>query len=446
MKRALLFVLLIVVLAVAGFGGWIVFGPGPLDFAGGSPVLLTDYKGADPTGVPPSLRNAAPEVRGAYLARAADCEACHTSEGGLPFAGGLAFKLPFGTLYSPNITPDRETGIGGWSDADFLNAVHKGIAADGTRLYPVFPYAAYTMMTDSDALAIKAFLFSLPAVHAPTPPNTFAFPFNQRWLMAFWSAFFNSDRRFMPNPAQSPEWNRGAYLAEAMAHCGDCHTPRNLMQALDNRHKFAGAIASGWNAYDITPDTISGIGSWSDAGLAEFLATGHTADHGTASGPMGEAVDRSLMHLDSQDIMALVAYLRTIPPLADPALPAPKASPAPTSPSDGVVLADGRGKAIFAGACQSCHGWTGESPVLSYATLIGSRAVNDPSARNVAQAIIWGVRRSGPEGPIVMPAFGRAYSDVEIAALANYVTARFGASPSAITAAEIAQLRQEHTQ
>jgi mono/diheme cytochrome c family protein len=157
---------------------------------------------------------------------------------------------------------------------------------------------------------------------------------------------------------------------------------------------------------------------------------------------MGEAIDKSLMYLDPGDIKALVAYLRAIPAIADPALPAPKADPAPVSPAEGVAVTDKRGKAIFAGACQGCHGWTGESPVLAYASLTGGRAVNDPSARNVAQVIVWGVRRQGPDGPVVMPAFGKAYSDVEIAALANYVTARFGAAPSAITPAEIAALRQ----
>ena len=442
MRRGLL-VLLALALAVLAYAGWIVLGPGPLDFAGGGPVALADYKAGDPTGVPASLRNAALVARGEYLARAADCEACHTVAGRAPFAGGLAFKLPFGTLYSPNITPDKETGIGGWSDSDFLNAVHKGMAPDGTRLYPAFPYAAYTMMTDDDALAIKAFLFSLPAVHAPASPNTFAFPFNQRWLMVFWSAFFNSDHRFMPNPDQSPQWNRGAYLAEAMAHCGDCHTPRNLMQALDNRRKFAGAVASGWKAYDITQDKSSGIGGWSGESLAAFLAGGHAQGYGTASGPMGEAVDKSLMHLAPEDISALVTYLRTVPAVADPVLPAPKTTPAPVSYRDGVAQANGRGKAIFAGACQGCHGWTGESPVLTYASFTGGRAVNDPSARNVAQAILHGVTRNSPQGPVVMPAFGQAYSDVEIAALANYVTARFGATPSAITPADIARLRQE---
>ncbi len=444
--KKLLIVLILLVLAGAAFAGWIVFGPGPLDFTGGSPVALADYKGPDPSGVPASLKTASPVARGEYLARAADCEACHTVKGGASFAGGLAFKLPFGTLYAPNITPDRETGIGNWSDADFLNAVHKGIARDGTRLYPAFPYAAYTMMSDADALAIKAFLFSLPAVHAPTPPNTFAFPFNQRWLMVFWSAFFNADHRFMPHPDRSPEWNRGAYLAEAMAHCGDCHTPRNLMQALDNRRKFAGAVASGWKAYDITQDKESGIGGWGDDSLAAFLATGHAQGYGTASGPMGEAVDKSLMHLVPQDIKALVAYLRTVPAVSDPALPAPKTAPAPASHREGVAVADARGKAIFAGACAGCHGWTGQSPVLTYATFTGGRAVNDPGARNVAQAIVWGVTREGANGPVVMPAFGQAYSDVEIAAVANYVTARFGAAPSSLTARQVAQIRQQAAQ
>jgi mono/diheme cytochrome c family protein len=444
--RRVLLVPLVVGLVVLGYAGWIVLAPGPLDFAGGGRVALNDYKGPDPTGVPAGLRNASLIARGEYLARAADCEACHTVEGGRPFAGGLAFNLPFGSLYSPNITPDRETGIGAWSDTDFLNAVHKGIAPDDTRLYPAFPYAAYAMMSDADALAIKAFLFSLPSVHAATPPNTFAFPFNQRWLMVFWSAFFNPDKRFTPNPAQSPEWNRGAYLAEAMAHCGDCHTPRNPMHALDNRHKFAGAVAAGWKAFDITQDKASGIGNWNEGSLAAFLATGHAQGYGTASGPMGEAVDRSLAHLAPEDIKALVAYLRTIPAVADPSLPAPKPEPAPSSPGEGVAATDTRGKAIFAGACQGCHGWTGNSPVLSYATFVGGRAVNDPSARNVAQAIVWGVKREGPDGPVVMPDFGQVYSDVEIAAVANYVTARFGASPSGITASQVAQIRREASQ
>ncbi|HEX4637438.1 MAG TPA: cytochrome c [Rhizomicrobium sp.] len=434
----LLFALVLIVLAVTG---WIVLGPGPLAFAGGNPVALADYKNADPTGVPGGLKNASLVVRGEYLAHAADCEACHTAKGGATFAGGLAFNLPFGTLYSPNITPDKETGIGNWSDAEFLQAVHKGIAPDGTRLYPAFPYPAYTLMTDADALAVKAYLFSLAPVHAPAQANTLAFPYNQRWLMAFWSAFFNSDTRFAPNPDKSPDWNRGAYLAEALAHCGDCHTPRNLMQALDHRRKYSGAVAAGWTAYNITQDKTSGIGGWSDETLQRFLGMGHAEGYGTASGPMGEAVDKSLAFLAPQDVKALVTYLRSVPAVSDPGLPAPKLAPAPAAPM--ASAADAHGAALFSGACAGCHGWSGTSPVLSYASFTGARAVNDPSARNVAQAIVWGVIRQTPSGPVSMPAFGNAYSDAEIAILANYVTARFGSSASRIGAADVARLRRE---
>jgi len=443
MKRFFL-ILIVLALVAAGAAAWIVLGPGPLAFAGGNPVALADYKAADPTGVPAGLKNASLIERGEYLARAADCEACHTTKDGAPFAGGLAFNLPFGTLYSPNITPDKETGIGNWSDGDFLQAIHKGIAPDGTRLYPAFPYAAYTMITEADALAIKAYLFSLKPVHAPEQPNTLKFPYNQRWLMTFWSAFFNPDARFQPNPDKSPEWNRGAYLAEAMAHCGDCHTPRNLGQAIDNRKKFAGAVAAGWKAYNITQDKDSGIGGWSDEALAQFLSTGHAEGFGTASGPMGEAVDKSLMHLAPEDIKALVTYLRSVPAISDPDLPAPK-----TAPAAAALMAsadDAHAAALFSGACAGCHGWTGTSPVLTYASFTGARSVNDPSARNVAQAIVWGVNRQTPSGPVNMPAFGSSYSDAEIAILANYVTARFGAAASRITAMDVARIRREVSQ
>ena len=169
---------------------------------------------------------------------------CHTAPGGADYAGGLAFPLPFGTLYSTNITADKDTGIGNYSDQDFLDAVQRGIRKDGARLYPAMPYTSYTFMTDADVLAIKAYLFSLPAVPRQNQRDTLQFPFNQRWSMIFWSWAFNPNTRFAPNTAKSAEWNRGAYIAEALAHCGECHTPRNLAFALDNRRKFAGAVAT----------------------------------------------------------------------------------------------------------------------------------------------------------------------------------------------------------
>ena len=218
-RRILLGVVAIAAIAAAA-GLWILRGPGPMAFADGPKVALADYHGADPTGVPASLAKAGPVERGEYLARAADCLVCHTAQGGAAYAGGLAFRLPFGTLYSTNITPDKETGIGNYSDQEFLDALHRGVRRDGAHLYPAMPFVSYSYITDADALAIKAYLFSLAPVRAAAPANTLAFPFDQRWAMIFSSALFNPDKRFEPDTAKSPEWNRGAYLAEALAHCG----------------------------------------------------------------------------------------------------------------------------------------------------------------------------------------------------------------------------------
>jgi mono/diheme cytochrome c family protein len=431
-----------IAIIIIGVFAWIAFGPGPTDFAGGRKVTLAAYTGPSPTGVPADFPSVDPVARGQYLARAADCQACHTARGGKPFAGGLAFRLPFGAIYSPNITRDRETGIGDWTDAQFLGALHRGIDDEGHRLYPAMPYAAFTYMSDADALAIKAYLFSLPAVRQETRANTLAFPFNQRSLMTIWGRLFNPNRRFEPRPDRSPEWNRGAYLAEAMAHCGDCHTPRNLMQALDNRRKYAGAVAAGWRAFNISGDRLTGVGAWSDAELAQYLSQGHAAGRGTASGPMGEAVDLSLQYLTPSDLKAMVTYLRSAPAVPTPSQPPPVPGPAPASHKSGVAAGfDPRGKQIFEGACESCHSWSGAGSLTSLATLNGSRAVNDPSATNVAQVVISGANRRTAQGLAVMPAFGHAYSDAEIAAVANYVTARFGAKPSKVTAKQVTALR-----
>jgi mono/diheme cytochrome c family protein len=437
----------VAILAVALLVGvWIIRGPGPMAFGTGPNVELADYKGVNPTGVPAALAQASAVERGAYLARAADCMVCHTTQGAKEYAGGLGFKLPFGTLYSTNITPDKETGIGNYSDQDFLNALHRGTRRDGARLYPAMPYTSYTYITDADALAIKAYLFSLAPVRAVPPANTLTFPFNQRWAMAFWSELFNPDTRFEPDTSKSPQWNRGAYLAEALAHCGECHTPRNLAFALNNRKKFAGAVTAGWRAFNISSDKATGLGGWSDDDIFSYLSTGHAAGHGTASGPMGEAVDQSFSQLAPEDIRAMVAYLRSVPAIASADLPATLAPPAPASHKDGGSTPDPRGKMVFEGACVSCHGWTGESSISPFATLTGAWAVNDPGATNVAQIVISGTRRLTPEGAVSMPAFGSAYSDVEIAAVANYVTARFGSKGSRLTAQDVAELRKQTAQ
>ncbi|HEX4410814.1 MAG TPA: cytochrome c [Xanthobacteraceae bacterium] len=439
MRKILLVIVVILILAAAAV--WHIFIYGPMAFASGSTVALADYHGANPTGVPASLANADLIKRGKYLTRAADCLVCHTKPGGDRFAGGLAIPLPFGALYSTNITSDKETGIGNYSDAEFLNAVQRGIRRDGTRLYPAMPYTSYTYITDADALAIKAYLFSLPAVHQENRVDTLAFPFNQRWSMAFWSFFLSANARFAPNSGQSPEWNRGAYLAEALAHCGECHTPRNLAFALDNRKKFAGALTAGWHAYNITPDKGSGIGAWSDDQVAAYLSQGHAANHGTAAGPMAEAVDEGMSMMPPEDIHALVTYLRSVPAVAS-SEPATLAPPAPEAPKAGVV-ADALGKKVFEQACASCHSWSGESAISPFATITGARAINDPAATNVAQIVISGTQRHTPDGVVSMPSFGSTFSDKEIAAVVNYVTARFGSEKSAVTAKEIADLRKQ---
>jgi mono/diheme cytochrome c family protein len=435
---ALLGVLLILIVA---FVGRMVLQPGPYAFAGGRSVDLAAYSGPSPTGPAPGLNQADARTRGEYITRMADCEACHTAARGEPFAGGRPFVLPFGTIYTPNITPDRDTGIGKWSDAQFLRAVHEGVSADGSHLYPAFPYASYTMLTDADLLAIKSYLFSLKPVRRANKPNTFLFPFNQRWLMAFWSAFFNRDERFRPIPEQSPEWNRGAYLVEAAAHCGECHTPRNLLQAMNQREKFAGGKAEGWIAYNITSDPISGVGGWSAEELGAYLKSGHARGRGAASGPMEEAVDLSLSKLTRSDIGAIVTYVLSVKPIHSDALPKP-AGPASESPKVASVD-NSEGKRVFEGNCVSCHSWTGAGSTFEEAQLTGVRAVNDASATNVVQMILSG-SRGAEAGRPYMPSFGAAYSDAEIASVANYVTARFGSKPSRATPDWVAMLRLQH--
>jgi mono/diheme cytochrome c family protein len=277
-------------------------------------------------------------------------------------------------------------------------------------------------------------------VPAPAPANTLVFPFNQRYLMAFWSAFFNPDKRFEPNADRSPQWNRGSYLVEAMGHCGECHTPRNLGMALDQRKKFAGAVQAGWRAYNITPDAGAGVGTWSDADLIQYLSSGHAEGRGTASGPMGEAVDESLSHLEAGDVAAIVAYLRTVPTERSSDLPALKMQAAADFFA-GEQSANPHGRAVYEGACVGCHGWSGVNSGLPKATLTGTRAINDPSAANVAQVILRGGQRHAADESVYMPGFGSTYSDSEIASVANFVTERFGAKGSTLTPKDISKLR-----
>ncbi|HUB44969.1 MAG TPA: cytochrome c [Acetobacteraceae bacterium] len=385
-------------------------------------------------------------ARGEYLTRAADCAACHTLPNGKPFAGGLPFKLPFGTIYSTNITADRESGIGNWSDDDFVRALHRGIAPGGRYLYPAFPYTSFTAMSRDDALAIKAYLFSLPPQNVANKGNSLSFPFNQRWGMAFWDLMFLSDRRFAPDPAQSAKVNRGAYLATALGHCGECHTPRNLAFAVEHGREFAGEALQGWEAYNITSDKRFGVGAWSDAQLASFLSSAHAEDRGAAAGPMAEAVEHSLQYLTPADLSALVAYLRTTPPQTDRTefaiAQAPVASANASAPGRQEPQYE-PGFNIFEDGCANCHQYDGHGRQTVYASLIGSRSASDPDGANVTQVILNGAKYRIKGQNVFMPPFGQAYSDAELAAVANYVIAHFGGKTGHVTPQDIAKQRQQ---
>ena len=371
--------------------------------------------------------------RGEYLTRAADCAACHTAPGGTPFAGGRDFKLPFGVLYSPNITPDKDTGIGQYTDAQWLRVLHRGVGREGQHLYPAMPYPSYTRMSDDDALAIKAYLLTLSPVHAPTRPNTFGFPFNQRWLMVFWNLVNNPDTRLQPDPSKSVAWNRGAYLVEALGHCAECHTPRNFMQAKSSR-QFAGAIQADWLAYNLTSDPVHGIGAWSDASVEEYLSTGKAPGHGPASGPMAEAVEYSLRYLKPDDIAAIVAYLRTMPAQPD----GPDAVSATVTPVSTASL----GEHIFIRACAGCHLPNGAGRQSPWAALGGSHSTGDVTANNMVQVLANGSQIDTAKGLMFMHRFTGAYTDDELAAVANYVIGQFSGRQGQVTPQQIGKARQ----
>jgi mono/diheme cytochrome c family protein len=387
---------------------------------------------------PDVAATAAMVARGAYLVRAADCVSCHTRPGQAPFSGGREFDLgSMGVLYSPNITPDEATGIGSWSDDDFRRALELGIGKGGVHLYPAFPYASFTRLTDSDILAIKAYLFTLRPVHYTPPPDRMRFPYDQRWLMAYWSWLFDSNQRFKPDAAHSQAWNHGRYLVTALGHCGECHTSRNFLQAMQSSKAYAGAITQKWKAYDITPDKKTGIGSWSDADLVSYLSTGFAKDHGPASGPMAEAVSNSLRYLPTTDIEDIVTYLRSLAPL-------PSAVPVSDEDSSGASLASADleyGHQVYVRSCANCHQLDGAGTQSEYEALKGSATVSDPEATNLTQAVLYGSTLDTASGHFLMPHFGTGLNDTELAAVINYAARQLGGRSPNLTPKDIAARR-----
>ena len=256
-------------------------------------------------------------ARGEYLTRAGGCFSCHTVPGGTPLAGGRALETPFGTFYSPNITPDAETGIGRWSAADFRQALRRGVRPDGASYFPVFPYPSFSGITDDDLEAMRAYLMSRPAARQPNRPHAVAFPFSWRFLQRGWKLLFFRPGPFTPDPHQSAARNRGAYLVTALTHCGECHTPRNAFGALTHDRPLAGTPdgPDDMPVPNITPDKTTGIGDWTREELAELLKTGTTPELGTVKGAMREAIQDGLRDLTAEDRAAIADYVFAQPPI-----------------------------------------------------------------------------------------------------------------------------------
>jgi len=261
-------------------------------------------------------------ARGEYLTRIGGCFSCHTdaANGGPPLAGGRALATPFGTFYSPNITPDRETGIGAWTEAQFRRALREGLRPDGANYFPVFPYPSFTNITDDDLSAMRAYLLSRRPVRQPNRPHDVAFPFSWRVLQSGWKLMFFTPGPFKPEPVHGAGSERGAYLVTALAHCGECHTPRNRLGAVERNRFLAGTPdgPDGQLVPNITPDRKTGIGDWTKDDLVELLATGTTPEQSKVKGAMREAVQDGLKYLTDADRDAIADYLLALPPVANP--------------------------------------------------------------------------------------------------------------------------------
>jgi mono/diheme cytochrome c family protein len=272
-----------------------------------------------PAAAPGHAQDADVTARGEYLAAAGGCANCHTDAkgGGAPYGGGVALKTPFGTFYGPNITADREHGIGAWSDADFIRALRTGTAPDGSHYYPAFPYTSFTKISDADMRAIKAYLFSLPPAAAPDRPHEVAFPFDNRALLAVWKWMYFDAGAFVPEPARGAAWNRGAYLVRALGHCGECHTPRDAYGGFYPGKELAGTARgpNGDLAPNLTPDPATGIGEWSEAEIADALGLGLTPGGDALSRSMEEVVANVTGKLSGGDLAAIAGFLKSLPPV-----------------------------------------------------------------------------------------------------------------------------------
>ena len=396
--------------------------------------------------------------RGKYLATAADCTGCHTvPHGGKPFAGGYGIASPLGAIVATNITPSKTAGIGNYTEAQFARALRQGVRADGAHLYPAMPYTAYTLLADEDVRALYAyFMLGVQAVDdAPATATDLPFPFNIRASMAVWNALFLKERRFVPDAAQSQQVNRGAYLAQALAHCSACHTPRNALMAEQGGRALAGGALGPWYAPNITAHE-SGLQGWSEQEIVQYLRSGRAPGKAQAAGPMAEAIENSLQYLREDDLRAIVAWLRTVP--AQDAGGGQGASFARGAAHDLEPALRGRngpnerdslqsGAQLFSGNCASCHQADGAgSEGQDYPALFHNTATGGARADNLIDAILYGVDRTVAGQRVLMPRFDGAssvnrLSDAQIARIAGYVLVQHGNAAASVSAADVARAR-----
>jgi alcohol dehydrogenase (quinone), cytochrome c subunit len=381
-------------------------------------------------------------VKGEYLARAGNCVSCHTRPEGEPFAGGLAFQTPYsflGEIHSTNITPDPNTGIGTWTEADFIRAMHAGVAADGSKLFPAFPYTAFTLVSEDDLKAIYAYLRTVAPVKYTPPRNGFAFA--MRWPMTFWNALFFKEGRYQPDAKQSEEWNRGAYLVEGLGHCSACHTPRNLALAERADMKYAGGtqpdpVAEGkvrtWAAANLT-QAKSGLAAWPVNEIAKYLKSGHSTKAGIF-GPMNEVIINSLQHLTAEDTKAMAVYIKSLPALGE--------SPKQTLTDEQKTEAE----AIYKKHCDECHLASGRGAFLKAPPIAGSAITQATNSASLLNVILYGAKvGKGSPAPFGawedMPSFATKMSDEEIAKLANYLRSSWDNLGGPVLTADVAKQR-----
>jgi mono/diheme cytochrome c family protein len=379
---------------------------------------------------------------GSQLALIGNCMTCHTKSGGAPYAGGRPLATPFGTLYSTNITPDPQTGIGRWSEAAFLRAMHEGVSRDGWHLYPAFPYDHFTKLSTEDVRAIYAFLMTREPVRAQSLPNDLSFPFNMRPLIAGWKLLFFKPGQFQPDPARDQEWNRGAYLVEGLAHCGACHTPRNALGAEKHDKFLAGGEAEGWHAPALNSASPAPV-AWTVEHLFTYLRRGFVEPHGVAAGPMRSTPD-NLLDVAEQDVKAIASFVASI---LGPATAGRHKNPneqiarrqdepdAPAREPSGTTGSGGNrptsdASEVYAGACVQCHEPSGRNFSARGIHLAQSKVIAMPDPRNLIHVILEGIEPPAGTPTALMPGFSDAFTDEQLAALVTFVRANFSEQPA----------------